>query len=699
MDVLKLSDTIDRKFTDIVDLDGWEIETDEGFSPISKIMKTIEYDEYSLILDDGKELLCADDHIVFNEDMEEVFVKNLKKGDLIQTKDGPKKVFFISETGIKKEMYDVTVDDENHRYYTNGILSHNTTSSAGFLLWQAMFKSDCTILLVANKLSSALEVMNRIRFAYENMEEHNWLRCGVTEYNKSSIVFDNGSSIIARATTPDAARGLSISCVSTETTFVNVMDHDGNITNKPIMEIVDGGYKVETNEGYKDFSDYLISEKDILRVEFRDHTLDCTRDHKLFSLERNCWVEVDLLNIGEEILTSDGSDIITSKDFLKFGEVIDLVNVFDTNSYFTNGVLSHNCLYVDEFAFVKQNMASEFWSAIQPTLATGGSCIVTSTPNSDEDEFAKIWKLAINDTDDQGHTLPNGEGRNGFYPLKFTWQDHPERDEEWAYKERMKIGEAKFGREYECMFYSENDTLIDSLVLSGLTPQNEKFIIDDSRWFSEPKANHVYGICWDVAMGSLADFSTIQVIDYTDMEQVAEWKSNKVPVKTQLAMLVKILYYIHQTLSEDEYQEGEPEIFWSFENNGLGAAADSEISAFGEENIPGILINDRSKGQRVKGLRTSQNNKLAACSLLKRLLESDRLKIHSRPLIRELKGFIRSGGSYKAKQGEHDDLVMALVLSMRLMTLVKDWSDNIDQEAMESGFEDNLVIEPMPIIT
>lgn len=96
-----------------------------------------------------------------------------------------------------------------------------TTCAAGFLLWKAMFEPDVTILVVANKMVQAMEIMDRIRFAYENMEDNNFLRAGAVEYNKQSIKFDNGSEIIARATTADAGRGLSISllyCLKEDTT-------------------------------------------------------------------------------------------------------------------------------------------------------------------------------------------------------------------------------------------------------------------------------------------------------------------------------------------------------------------------------------------------------------------------------------------------------------------------------------------------
>ena len=123
------------KFIDNIELDnGWEIETDTGFKPISKIYKTVEYEKY--ILKTINEVLeCADNHIVFDENYNEVFVKDLKSGDKIQVKNGVETVISIENTHIKENMYDITVDDENHRYYTNGILSHNTTTTVCFLLW------------------------------------------------------------------------------------------------------------------------------------------------------------------------------------------------------------------------------------------------------------------------------------------------------------------------------------------------------------------------------------------------------------------------------------------------------------------------------------------------------------------------------------------------------------------------------------
>lgn len=115
-----------------------------------------------------------------------------------------------------------------------------TTVAAGYLLWKAMFTADTTILVTANKLVQALEIMDRIRFAYENLPNH--IRAGITEYNKGTIAFDNGSKIVARATSTDAGRGLSITllyCLGGKTT-VQIRDKiTGEIKEVSLEELYD----------------------------------------------------------------------------------------------------------------------------------------------------------------------------------------------------------------------------------------------------------------------------------------------------------------------------------------------------------------------------------------------------------------------------------------------------------------------------
>ncbi|MFW6009080.1 MAG: DnaB-like helicase C-terminal domain-containing protein [archaeon] len=119
------SDTIERKFIETFDIDDWEVETDTGWSDIKRIGKTIKYEKWILKTKNHR-LECADTHIVFNEDLEEVYVKDLKPNDVILTKSGADIVVSVENTEKKEHMYDLELNDENHRFYSNDILSHNS---------------------------------------------------------------------------------------------------------------------------------------------------------------------------------------------------------------------------------------------------------------------------------------------------------------------------------------------------------------------------------------------------------------------------------------------------------------------------------------------------------------------------------------------------------------------------------------------
>ena len=123
-----ISNTVTRKFINSIDLSNLEIETDNGWQPINAIHKTIPYDVWYIKTINGLVLECADDHIVFDENFNEIFVKNITKNiTKILTKNGSELVVSVEKKNRQENMYDVTVDHLTHRFYTNDILSHNTT--------------------------------------------------------------------------------------------------------------------------------------------------------------------------------------------------------------------------------------------------------------------------------------------------------------------------------------------------------------------------------------------------------------------------------------------------------------------------------------------------------------------------------------------------------------------------------------------
>lgn len=212
-------DSIERKFIDSVEVIGhWEIESEEGFVPITHIHKTVEYVVYEVTLANGLSLQCADTHILMNSAGEEVFAYE-SLGEYIKTALGDSIVVSVESLGRSEHMYDATVDSDAHTYYTNDILSHNTQTNAALVLHYLLFEELKTVAILANKASMAREILNRIKQMYSALPL--WMQQGVTTWNKGSIELGNGCTAIAAATSSSAIRGFSISwCLLDEAAFI-----------------------------------------------------------------------------------------------------------------------------------------------------------------------------------------------------------------------------------------------------------------------------------------------------------------------------------------------------------------------------------------------------------------------------------------------------------------------------------------------
>ena len=363
--------------------------------------------------------------------------------------------------------------------------------------------------------------------------------------------------------------------------------------------------------------------------------------------------------------------------------------------------LAISLLYLDEFAFVKPRMAEEFWSAMAPTLATGGKCIITSTPQSDEDMFAALWFGATATVDEDGNEIPEGVGKNGFKAFTAHYSEVPGRDEEWAARERAKIGFEKFQREYECAFAGEESTLINSLTLQRLRGVDPIYKTHgDVRWYDKVKSDRTYLVALDPSAGVGKDSSCIQVWSLPDMVQVAEWTSNRTSIPNQVRTMQGIINGIYQDIKATGYK-GEPEIYYTLENNSWGEAALITVNEIGEENFMGQFLHEPRRPGTVrlrKGLNTNGRTKASACTKLKSLLESNKLTVNSKMLVKELKFFVSKGDSFAAKQGENDDCVMSTMLCIRMMQMVTNWDDKVGEMMKDvfDGDEGHESRDPMP---
>lgn len=178
------------------------------------------------------------------------------------------------------------------------------------------------------------------------------------------------------------------------------------------------------------------------------------------------------------------------------------------------------------------------------------------------------------------------------------------------------------------------------------------------------------------------------------MVQVAEWKHNKTPIQGQIKVLKQICEYIAHNAPDSE-------IYWSVENNTIGEAALVVIAEVEEENIPGVFLSEpKRKGstrRHRKGFTTTHSSKLSACAKLKHWVETNKMTVKSPVLLRELKNFVAKGTSYAAKDGETDDLVMALILVVRMILIVSQYDEDLLDDIVDS-LDDDEFDGPMPIL-
>jgi len=368
--------------------------------------------------------------------------------------------------------------------------------------------------------------------------------------------------------------------------------------------------------------------------------------------------------------------------------------VSQTTTETTGRGMSISLLYCDEFAYVAPNIAVEFWTSISPTLATGGKAIITSTPNSDEDQFALIWNEANKRFDEYGNETELG--RNGFYPCLAIWSEHPDRDEKWKNEEMSRVGVERFEREHECKFLIFDETLINSINLANLEGCEPIMKMGQARWYKQIDPRSTYLISLDPSLGTGGDYAAIQIIEVPSLIQVGEWHHNMTPIQAQIKILRDLLKHI-----DDQCQAAgvSSSIYYSVENNTVGESALISINELGEETFPGLFLSEPIRKGHVrrfrKGFNTTHASKISTCAKLKQLVETKRLTIKSKTLISELKTYIASGVTFQAKTGQHDDLVASLLLAVRMVMVLQDWDPAI-YDKMREEIEEEYDL-PMPI--
>lgn len=311
--------------------------------------------------------------------------------------------------------------------------------------------------------------------------------------------------------------------------------------------------------------------------------------------------------------------------------------------------------YIDETAFVEN--WDEFYTSVYPTLSSGKETklLFTSTPNG-LNHFYEFWEGA----------QAEGDAWNGFRHVEVKWDRVPGRDEKWKDDtlKSMNYDNEKFAQEFECSFIGSSGTLIAGWKLKLMKPHHPIFSSKEGLiQYEEPFGKNKYAIICDVSRGKGLDYSAFQVIDVTTKQykQVCTFRSNQIhPYDyTQVIYRVAKTYNNAYVLVEvNDIGAQVPDILWEdleYDNilftESNGRAGKRISSGFGGR-----------RSSKDPGIRTTKTVKAVGCSMLKMLVESDKLSIIDKNTIDELNRFSKKGNSWEAEEGYHDDLVMCLVL-------------------------------------
>lgn len=312
---------------------------------------------------------------------------------------------------------------------------------------------------------------------------------------------------------------------------------------------------------------------------------------------------------------------------------------------------SYNLIYLDEFAFVDNNIQDEFFASVYPTISSGSTTrvLITSTPRG-LNMFYKMWTDAVNNNND-------------YNPIDIHWSETPGRDEEWKANQIRNTSEQQFAVEFECEFIGSTNTLIDPVKLRAIPYIRPRYFDGEStRVYEEAKEDHTYAIVCDSSQGVGGDYSAFPVIDVTTVpyKVVAVYRNNKISTTLypniifQAAKNYNSAYVLIETNDIGDYVaktlHGDLEYEHVLTTTWKGRSGQVMDAGFG--------------GGTQLGVRTTNPVKRIGCATLKTIIESDRLIINDFDIVSELSTFIanKKGTGFEADEGCNDDLTMCLVL-------------------------------------
>ena len=430
--------------------------------------------------------------------------------------------------------------------------SGKSTTLVSYILYYVLFNSNMNVAILANKASTARDILGRLQLAYENLPK--WLQQGVMSWNKGSLDLENGSRVVASSTSSSAVRG--------------------------------GSY---------------------------------------------------------------------------------------------------NMIFLDEFAFVPNTVAEDFFSSVYPTISSGKSTkvIIVSTPNG-MNLFYKLWVDAENK-------------RNSYNIIDVHWSEVPGRDAKWREETIANTSEEQFRREFECEFLGSANTLIAPAKIKSMAFQNVMKTNAGLDMYEKPNKGSTYIIIADVSRGTNNDYSAFVVFDVSTVPYkiVAKYRNNEIKPLLFPNIIHEVALAYNQAYTLVEVNDIGEQVATALQ---FDLEYENLIMASMRGRAGQIVGGGFSGGKAQLGVRTTKAVKKMGCSNLKQIVETDKLIINDYELIKEFSTFILKGQSYEAEDGHTDDLVMCCVLFGWLVqqTYFKELTDDDIRERMYKEQQNQLEQDMAP---
>ena len=311
--------------------------------------------------------------------------------------------------------------------------------------------------------------------------------------------------------------------------------------------------------------------------------------------------------------------------------------------------MSFNIIFLDEFAFIPNHIAEQFFASVYPTISSGKSTkvIIISTPNG-MNMFYKLWHDAE-------------LGRNEYTTTEVHWSQVPGRDEKWKEQTIANTSERQFTQEFECEFLGSADTLISAAKLRSLSYDEPLVQRGGLKIYEHPKEKHEYLMTVDVSRGVNNDYSAFILYDITTVPYkiVGIYRNNEVKpmVFPNIINQISVQYNQAYILCEvnDIGDQVASILQYDLENENVLMCA--------MRGRAGQVVGQGFSGTKTQlGVKMSTTVKKIGCSNLKQLVETDKVLINDYDIIAELTTFIQKRQSFEADDGCHDDLAMCLVI-------------------------------------